>query len=312
MWPLLLSIFLLASACSNAPPRRTRVLLDWWPNPVHLPLYVGLEKGFFKQHGLEIEILKCSEPPQTLMMLMAGRAEIVLSSTPNVLRALDRGTELHATAVLIDRPLRSFVFLQSSGINTPQDFHMRTLGGNPEGVLTAYVKQFMETQQIRFSQIRKLSWDTPSALMSQSVDIVAGAYWNIEPEQLRAVGIDTAYFRIEEFGVPSYDEMVFVSKQGWATTYPQRVQAFRKGLQQSIDWCKHNPAAAFAIYCSCMTTKTERVLTWERRAWETTAPLFANTQQFSHARWQSFHDWMLKHHLLKQPLNLRQLLQQDG
>jgi len=310
MWrPLASLLLLLTAACNNSPPQHTRVLLDWWPNPVHLPLYVGIKRGFFAQQGLDLEILKCSEPPQTLMMLMAGRAEIVLSSTPNVLRASDRGTELYVAGVLIDRPLRSFVFLRSSGIRSPQDFHLRTLGGNPEGVLTAYVKHFMETQQIRFSQIRKLSWDTPSALMSGSVDIVAGAYWNIEPEQLRAVGVDTAYFRIEDFGVPLYDEMIFVSKCQWAQLNPERMQAFRNGLQQSIEWCKENPDEAFSIYCSCMNTKTERVLTWERRAWKNTVPLLAHQQELSLSRWQTFHDWMLAHKLLKNQIDLNHLLQ---
>jgi ABC-type nitrate/sulfonate/bicarbonate transport system substrate-binding protein len=308
---LLISLcFLLLVGCEQATQPRLRILLDWWPNPVHVPLYVGMKGGFFVEEGLEIEVISTPEPPQALLFLLSGRADIVIHSAPNTLQALGRCPHLRLLGTLIDQPLRALMFLDDSPIREAHDLHDKILGGNPEGLLTAYVRSIMNSHGVQFREVRKLSWDSPTALLTGAVDVIAGVYWNIEPAQLNSVGIKTRCFSIEEFGVPAYDELVFLTTKELIEDRPHLSMKFRRALQNCLNWCREHPQEAFEIYASQLPNKSSRTLEWERSAWKATFPLLAFSQQPNKEKWKNLASWMDAHQLSKHCIDLNRFLEE--
>ncbi len=55
------------------------VLLDWFVNPDHVPLYVALEKGFFKKRGLDVTFIAPSNPNDPPKLVAAGKADLAVS-----------------------------------------------------------------------------------------------------------------------------------------------------------------------------------------------------------------------------------------
>lgn len=305
---LSLGLCLLLWGCSEPPCPTTKILLDWWPNPVHIPLYVAAKQGFFREQGLHVEILSVSEPPQALLFLATGRADVVLHSGPNTLQALQVHPDLRWVGTLVDRPLRGLCCLKESRICSPCQLNGRVLGGNPEGLITAYLRSAMQTQGIAFREVKKISWDAPTALLTRAVDVVAGIYWNVEPIQMAAQGIDTQTFRIEEFGVPSYEEIILVTRADNLESKPALRQQIRRALAQAICWSQEHPEQAFDIYQQALPYKSSRVLDWELRAWTETVPLLARSQIPQIERWQGFKSWMVEHGLIREELNLQAFL----
>jgi NitT/TauT family transport system substrate-binding protein len=303
---------LLFSGCQDTSDQKLKVLLDWWPNPVHIPLYVGIDQGIWRDQGLELEVISTPEPPQALLFLLTGRADLVIYSAPNTLQALGRCPNLRLMGTLIDQPLRALMFLDDSSIREEHDLQDKILGGNPEGLLTAYVRSIMNSHGIQFREVRKLSWDAPTALLTGAVDVIAGVYRNIEPEQMLAAGIKTRYFPIEQFGVPHYDELVFLSTQQILEDHPHLQQRFQKGLKQTLDWCRDHPEESFSIYALSQTHKSERVLEWERIAWLKTVCMLAADQQADRARWSHLERWMAEHQLMKHKPDLGLFLGDEG
>ncbi|MFZ4099055.1 MAG: ABC transporter substrate-binding protein [Chlamydiia bacterium] len=303
-----ISFLLLLMGCAAQEQQPLRLLLDWWPNPDHVPIYVGIKKGFFLDEDVEIEVLKTADPPQALLFLLSGRTDIILHNAPHTVSVLGLCPDLRLCGILIDRPLRSFVFLKDSEIREPYDLHHKVLGGNPEGLLTAYVQGAMKKWGIQFREIRKMSWDAPTALLTGAVDVIAGIFWNIEPEQLRAAGVETRFFPIEMFGVPTYDELVFVTLRELTEQDPTFVERFKRALQHSIDWCRENPEEAFEIYVQAQPGKGPRVLAWERKAWEVTAPLCAYHQVPVEEKWKHLLEWMQAQDLVRHPTDLTPFL----
>ena len=60
----LLAIFLAISPLSvgHAEPKKLTLMLDWFINPDHAPLYVALEKGFFADENLDVIIQEPADP----------------------------------------------------------------------------------------------------------------------------------------------------------------------------------------------------------------------------------------------------------
>ena len=65
-----------ASAPVAIAGNQMTVLLDWFVNPDHAPLFVALEKGFFRQKGLTVDFIAPSNPNDPPKLVAAKKAEL--------------------------------------------------------------------------------------------------------------------------------------------------------------------------------------------------------------------------------------------
>ena len=73
----LLALALFAALPVHAAPaaERLTVMLDWFPNVDHVPLFVARDKGFLKEAGIEVEYLSPSETADALKLAAAQHAD---------------------------------------------------------------------------------------------------------------------------------------------------------------------------------------------------------------------------------------------
>lgn len=296
------------TGCKSSSPKRVQLLLDWWPNPNHVPLYVGLSKGFFEEEGISVDIIKCADSPEAVPYLLSKRADVALYYMPNTIKAGQRTNEIQVIGVLIDRPLRAFVFREDSGIKTPKDLDGKIIGANPEGMFKAYVAAAIKVWGIQFKEVRKIQFDPTAALMTRSVDIVSGVFWNVEPEFMRMYGVNTNYFTMEDFHIPTFDELIFLSRKEFLREHPQFTERFQHALQKSIDFCQTHPDEAFALYIAYHPDKSQATRDWEKRCWNITYPLYAQEQNISEQKWKDFYVWLQQNNLIKIDYDVTTLL----
>ena len=70
------------------------IILDWFINPDHGPIIVAKEKGYFKDAGLEIEIIAPSNPADPPKMVAAGKADLAVSYQPQLHLQVHEGLPL--------------------------------------------------------------------------------------------------------------------------------------------------------------------------------------------------------------------------
>ena len=76
---LLLVLLLLVSPAGGE--EKLSLMLDWFPNVDHLPIYTAAQKGFFQEAGLDVEILSPSETTDGLKLAAAGQVDLAVSVT---------------------------------------------------------------------------------------------------------------------------------------------------------------------------------------------------------------------------------------
>ncbi len=96
------------------------LILDWFPNVDHLPIYVARHQGYFSQEGLEIKIISPSETADALKLAATGNVDIAVSYEPQTIIAAARGLEIVAFGRLIEHPLTTLLFMKNSGIKIPK------------------------------------------------------------------------------------------------------------------------------------------------------------------------------------------------
>lgn len=288
--------------------KKTTLLLDWWANPNHIPVYVGLEKGFFQNQGIELNILNLNEPPDSLVYLLSGKADLSLYYMPHSLRAFAENRNFHIIAKLHDCSLNTFLAREDSGIESIKDFHGKSFGIFPDGITMALFNILMSKQHnIIPGDFKTLQFDLSTTLYTKSVDVVTGVYWNIEPYQLKSKGIKTRCFKWTDFNFPDYPELVFLVNNKFIKNHPGFSKKFRKALQKSIDYCAKNPAEAFELYLKQNPDKSYSIK-WEKEAWKATVPTLAKSQKFQKEKWEKFYQWMKDNSLISKPFEVTDVL----
>lgn len=215
---------------------RIDLMLDFFPNADHAGIYAAP----FAKHGLDVRIHAPSDPSAPLKLLAAGKADLAVSYEPEVLRARDKGLPVVAVAALVRVPLTSIVSLPRAGIRTPADLRGKTVGTAGIDYQSAYLKAIAPPGVKQ----RNVGFDLVPALVSGKVDAVLGAYWNYEAVQLRQKGRDPRVIRIEQAGVPTYDELVITANERDVRDHPDRIRKFLAALKDGTAALASKPGDA--------------------------------------------------------------------
>jgi len=300
---LFVCISIIIIGCNKEPKaQQVRLILDWAPNPNHIPLYVGVHEGFFVQQGIDLNITKLQERSHATTFLLLGQCELALGYMPHTIRAHSLGAEVVPIGILIDKPLNAFIFREGEGIQTIEDLNDKKWGYcTGSGTSTHILDALLQDLHLSPSQKLNVNVDLVSALGRKQVDVIYGAYWNIETEHLRSQGIPTGYFKLSDLEFPDYYELIVLAKGGSLYAQEEFSLRFQRALQRSIDYAMNNPHEAFEIYCKFQPDKSQQTLNWEEKAWKLTLPILAKGQTISHEVWSRFENWLRHHHLLDAP-----------
>lgn len=295
----LVALLLLGGCQESNRSQEVRLLLDWLPNPNHVPLYVGIEKGFFQSNGIPLKILKINDPSDTVPFLTSGQAELALYYAPNIIRAIHRNAQIKPIAILIDQPLNAFIYRTNEGIASPSDLNGKRIGYCVDGTDKGMLDYLLQSNHIKPSLMRNVTFDLVASLGQGHVDVIYGAYWNIECEHLRALGIDTDYFPVQQLGHPPYPELVLIAREGSIHGSEDFMRRLQKGLEESIAFSILHPEEAFQIYIQANPDKSLKTIEWERKAWERTVPALARSQKIKASEWNTLKEWMTEHKMLR-------------
>jgi putative hydroxymethylpyrimidine transport system substrate-binding protein len=268
---LLAAVALMAATPAMAADKMT-LLLDWFINPDHGPIIVAAENGYFEEVGLEVEIVPPADPSMPPRLVAAGQADLAVSYQPQLHLQIHEGLPLKRVGTLVATPLNCLLVLEDGPIKSPADLKGKKVGfsvaGVEEAVLDAVLGKYgVSTDDI---ELVNVNFSLSPSLMSGQVDAVIGAYRNFELNQMDIEGRPGTCFYIEEEGVPSYDELIYVANPD--TMDADKVARFMAATEKATQYIVNNPVKSWEIFAA---TSTELQDELNKRAWVDTLPRFA-------------------------------------
>ncbi|MCB2218539.1 ABC transporter substrate-binding protein [Desulfofustis glycolicus] len=249
------------------------VLLDWFVNPDHAPLFVAQEKGFFSKRGLDVQLIAPSNPNDPPKLVAAGKADLAVSYQHQHQMQVDQGLPLVRVATLIATPLNSLVVLADSGIDDIADLRGKTVGYSVGGFETVLLTVMLQQVGLQLSDVNlvNVNFSLSPSLLSGKVDGVIGAFRNFELNQLDLEGHPGRAFFVEEFGVPAYDELIVVANRD-DLDRPE-LRAFVDALEEGVQYLVNHPDDSWRLFIGEDRGDLDDEL--NRRAWRDTLPRFA-------------------------------------
>lgn len=266
----LATLLLLAT---QAQAEKLTVLLDWFINPDHAPLYVALEKGFFKNHGLDVELIAPSNPNDPPKLVAAGKADIAVSYQHQHQMQVAEGLPLVRIATLVATPLNSLVVLEDGPIKSIADLKGKTIGYSVGGFETVLLKVMLEKEGLTLDDVKlvNVNFSLSPSLFTGQTDAVIGAFRNFELNQMDIEGRPGRAFFVEEYGVPAYDELILVAA-GKNVADP-KLRAFVDALEEGVQYMINHPEESWKLFVGNGRESLDDEL--NRRAWRDTLPRFA-------------------------------------
>jgi putative hydroxymethylpyrimidine transport system substrate-binding protein len=222
-----------AAACESLTP--VTLLLDWFPNPDHVALYVTQAKGYWEAECLEVTLQPPSDPTDPPKLVSTGNVELGVSYQPEMFFQVPAGLKIKAVAALVPTALNSMMWLEGGSINSIADLSGKTIGEPGFGSNRAYLNAIFKANNIDPSTVKVVAVKTAlsQALTSGAADAVIGAYGNIEGEQMKEQGFNPVITPVSAIGVPNYDELVIIANSDRLAAEPEYqdiVKRFLAGL----------------------------------------------------------------------------------
>jgi putative hydroxymethylpyrimidine transport system substrate-binding protein len=291
---------------AGAPRRALTFMLDWFPNPDHVPLYAAMRAGYFEDAGLRVTLQVPSNANDPLKLVAAGKVDVAVNYESNVILARSQGLPVRSIGLLVSQPLTTIMFLQSSSIRRPRDLVGRRVGFAVSGLEDAIIDQILNSDGAAKSKVTlvNVGFDLVPALLSRKVDAVVGAYRNVERVQIEMQGQRVAMFEPERYGVPSFYELVVIANDSSLARQREVLARFVGAIARGLRLTVENPREAFTQYVALNPTLDD---TFNRRSFDATLPAFARSQVQQRERWAAFNAWMAARHVIPAPVPVDQL-----
>jgi putative hydroxymethylpyrimidine transport system substrate-binding protein len=290
------------STGSPSNPQPFTLDLDWYVNPDHAGIYSALDRGFFKQAGLDVQPQVPSDPSAPIKEVAAGRADLAVSYEPEVLLAQDKGLDVQAVGAIVDQPLTSLISLPKAGIAGAADLQGKTVGTAGIPYQTDYLETILQTAGLPPSAANEVNvgLNLLPTLIAGRVGAILGGFRNIEGVDLQQRGLEPRIVPVDQLGVPTYDELVLVARRSTVEDHPEAIRSFISALAMGTSYAiKHPQEAANAVLTAGkgldpMQTRAEV---------DATLPLLAGTPGHPYGfmdpgQWREYTEWMAEHDLI--------------
>ena len=278
-------------ADSHQPTEMEKVtlLLDWFPNIDHVPLYVAQENKIFRNHGLEVELLWGGDPDAPLKLVAAGEYPFAVSyqQSVTIARASEEVLPVKSIGLLVEHPLNTISFLKKTGIETPADFKGKKIGYTvaPLDVLLFHAIAANAGLSEDDYELINVGTNILAPLLSGQIDAVIGPFRNYEINLLKLEGAEADYFALEKHGIPDYYELVIITNDVYLENHPETAKKLMTAVQAAIKFTKEKPDDALQLFFKANPDATKEL---EELAFRDTLDLFATTQVQSEEKWAAF------------------------
>jgi NitT/TauT family transport system substrate-binding protein len=312
----LLVVALWLGACAPPPSteaaRRIRLPMGYIPNVQYAPFYVAVDRGYFREEGIELEFDYAFET-DGVALVGAGELPFSLASGEQVLLARAQGLPVtYVYAWWQDYPV-AVAAPVASGIQSPED-----LAGKRIGIPVLAGASFIGYQALmraagvppESARLEVIGFNQVESLLAGQTEAVV-VYANNEPIQLEHLGMPVTVLRVADYVPLSSNGLI--TNEATLASDPELVQGMLRALRRGVDDVLADPDAAFEVCKRYVEGLEEMDPTVQRDVLEASMEFWrAERAGWSDPlAWENMHDVLLETELLKAPIGLAQAYSND-
>jgi len=249
------------SVSSAVAEDKVTLRLNFLLSGVHTIFYYGVEKGFYKEAGIDLEIGEGQGSARTVQAVATGGDTFGIADGGSVIAGATRGAPIKSVLGLLNTSPYAISFRADAGVNTIKDIEDKTVAASAGEASLALLPAIWKKNGIDPSNVKILNVDGPGKIIAIMQKRTDGTLAGLENQVvvLKNKGLEQKVFSFAELGVNTQGLTIVVnSKQ--AETNPELVKRFVSASIKSIEASKADPDGAVAAAVKVKPTGDAQLL----------------------------------------------------
>lgn len=224
--------------------------LDWKFEGPSAPYFVAVDKGFYKDEGLEVEVTEGAGSLDAIPKVATGAFPIGFTDINSLMKFIDQNPGAPVTAVMMvyDKPPFAVVGRKSLGIEAPKDLEGKVLGAPPPDGAWAQFPIFAAEQGLDMSKItvEPVGFPVREPMLAEGkVAAITGFSFTstLNTERLGVPADDISVLLMADYGVALYGNAIIVNTD-FAKANPETVTKFLSATAKGWKAAIADPADA--------------------------------------------------------------------
>jgi NitT/TauT family transport system substrate-binding protein len=222
------------------------LLLNWYVYSEHAPFFLGKERGYFDQEGIDLDIQEGRGSGVTVQAVAAGTATFGYADVATMIKAASKGAPVTAVGVALQTSPMSAMGFADKNIRKPEDIKGKTVAVTPGDSMSQVWPLFLKKTGLKESDFKTVSGDAQTklnAVMNSQADLLLGYVMDQAIKLQDATHKDIYPIRFADYGVNMVSSGIIVQKDS-LKAHPDVVKRFLRAATRSLEESAKNPDAA--------------------------------------------------------------------
>ena len=296
---ILCLILVLAVSCGKSKNnQKIKIVLDWVPNTNHTGLYVAKNLGYFKEAGLDVEIV---QPPEgsTTALIGAGGAEFGISFQDTLAKSFAKENPVPVTAVaaILQHNTSGIISLKEKGIDSPKKLEGKKYATWEDNIEQAILKKLVTDGKGDFSKVKLIPYTITDVVTGLKTDVDAvWVYYAWDGIATEKAGLQTNFLKIRDYGEElDYYSPVIIANNDFLKKNPEIAKKVLKAIKKGYEYAMKNPEESAKILVKNSPELDINLVTasqkWISKEYQSDAKEWGIIDG---NRWNRFYEWLYK------------------
>ena len=296
---ILCLILVLAVSCGKSKSnQKIKIVLDWVPNTNHTGLYVAKDLGYFKEEGLDVEIV---QPPEgsTTALIGAGGAEFGISFQDTLAKSFAKENPVPVTAVaaILQHNTSGIISLKEKGIDSPKKLEGKKYATWEDNIEQAILKKLVTDDKGDFSKVKLIPYTITDVVTGLKTDVDAvWVYYAWDGIATERAGLQTNFLKIRDYAKElDYYSPVIIANNDFLKKNPEIAKKVLKAIKKGYEYAMKNPEESAKILVKNSPELDINLVTasqkWISKEYQSDAKEWGIIDG---NRWNRFYEWLYK------------------
>lgn len=295
---LCLILVFVVSCGKSKSNQKIKIVLDWVPNTNHTGLYVAKDLGYFKEEGLDVEIV---QPPEgsTTALIGAGGTEFGISFQDTLAKSFARENPVPVTAVaaILQHNTSGIISLKEKGIDSPKKLEGKKYATWEDNIEQAILKKLVTDDKGDFSKVKLIPYTITDVVTGLKTDVDAvWVYYAWDGIATERAGLQTNFLKIRDYGEElDYYSPVIIANNDFLKKNPEIAKKVLKAIKKGYEYAMKNPEESAKILVKNSPELDINLVTasqkWISKEYQSDAKEWGIIDG---NRWNRFYEWLYK------------------
>jgi NitT/TauT family transport system substrate-binding protein len=244
---IVIAASMLATGVAQAQPKDKVVLmLNWYLYSEHAPFFLGKERGFYDQEGIDLDIQEGRGSGVTVQAVAANTATFGYVDVPTMIKAAAKGAPVKSVGVALQLSPMSVMGFAEKNIRTPKDIVGKTVAITPGDSMSQIWPLFLKKTGIKETDFKTVAGDAQTklnAVMNGQADLLLGYVMDQAIKLQDATKKPVYPIRFADYGVNMISSGIVVNSETLKSK-PDMVKRFLRATTRALEESEKNPEAA--------------------------------------------------------------------